>query len=75
MTISMGTLPLALFGAAGYGLRQGLMIAPARFVSASAPFLFDLLLSRYGTASLLVTGGLGIAAFTVLTLIRDRTTA
>ena len=75
MTISMGTLPLALFGAAGYGLRQGLMIAPARFVSASAPFLFDLLLSRYGTASLLVTGGLGIAAFTVLTLLRDRTTA
>jgi len=72
MTIAMGTLPLALFGAAGYGLRQGLMIAPARFVSASAPFLFDLLLSRYGTASLLVTGGLGIAAFTVLTLIGER---
>jgi MFS family permease len=72
MTISMGTLPLALFGAAGYGLRQGLLIAPARFVSASAPFLFDLLLSRYGTASLFVTGALGIAAFTVLTLIRDR---
>jgi MFS family permease len=72
MTISMGTLPLALFGAAGYGLRQGLMIAPARFVSASAPFVFDLLLSRFGTASLLVTGSLGIAAFTVLTLIRDR---
>ncbi|HSA90668.1 MAG TPA: MFS transporter [Burkholderiales bacterium] len=75
MTIAMGTLPLALFGAAGYGLRQGLMIAPARFVSASAPFLFDLLLSRFGTASLLVTGGLGIAAFTVLTLIRDRRAA
>lgn len=72
MTITMGTLPLALFGAAGYGLRQGLMIAPARFVSASAPFLFDLLLSRFGTASLAVTGGLGIAAFTVLTLIQDR---
>lgn len=75
MTIAMGTLPLALFGAAGYGLRQGLMIAPARFVSASAPFLFDLLLSSFGTASLLVTGGLGIAAFTVLTLIRDRRAA
>ena len=72
MTISMGTLPLALFGAAGYGLRQGLMIAPARFISASAPFLFDLLLSRYGTASLLVTGGLGISAFAVLTLIGRR---
>jgi hypothetical protein len=75
MTISMGTLPLALFGAAGYGLRQGLMIAPARFISASAPFLFDLLLSSYGTASLLVTGGLGISAFAVLTLIGRRSPA
>jgi len=70
MTISMGTLPLALFGAAGYGLRQGLLMAPARVFSASAPFLFDLLLARYGTASLAVTAGLGIAAFLVLNILR-----
>jgi MFS family permease len=74
MTISMGTLPLALFGPAGYGLRQGLMMAPARFISATAPFLFDLLLSRYGTAALMVTGTLGIAAFAVLSLIPARRT-
>jgi MFS family permease len=66
MTISIGTLPLALFGAAGYGLRQGLLMAPARLLSASAPFLFDLLLARYGTASLWVTAVMGIAAFIVL---------
>lgn len=72
MTISMGTLPLALFGAAGYGLRQGLLMAPARVFSASAPFLFDLLLARYGTASLTVTAGLGIAAFLVLMTIPGR---
>jgi MFS family permease len=72
MTISMGTLPLALFGAAGYGLRQGLMIAPARFVSASAPFLFDLLLMRFGTAALAVTGALGLAAFLVLSVLPVR---
>lgn len=72
MTISMGTLPLALFGAGGYGLRQGLMMAPARFFSATAPFLFDLLLSRFGTASLFFTAALGVAAFTVLTLIPVR---
>jgi hypothetical protein len=69
MTISVGTLPLALFGAAGYGLRQGFLMAPARLLSATAPFLFDLLLARYGTASLMVTSGLGIAAFAVLLLI------
>jgi len=66
MTISMGTLPLALFGAAGYGLRQGMLMAPARVFSASAPFLFDLLLARVGTSALVVTSMLAVAAFTVL---------
>lgn len=66
MTIAMGTLPLALFGAAGYGLRQGLMMAPARVIQAASPFLFDLLLARYGTASLAVTSGLALSAFVVL---------
>ena len=72
MTISIGTLPLALFGPAGYGLRQGLLMAPARFFSATAPFLFDLLLARFGTASLVFTGALGVAAFTVLAFIPAR---
>jgi MFS family permease len=66
MTIAMGTLPLAMFGPAGYGFRQGLLIAPARFFTASSPFLFDLLLARYGTGSLYVTSVLGLAAFAVL---------
>jgi hypothetical protein len=72
MTIASGALPLALFGPGGYGLRQGLLMAPARVISASAPFLFDLLLARYGTGSLAVTGALGVAAFTVLMLIPVR---
>ncbi|HWV88861.1 MAG TPA: MFS transporter [Burkholderiales bacterium] len=72
MTISIGTLPLALFGAAGYGLRQGLLMAPARIFSASAPFLFDLLLTRFGTAALAFTSGLGVAAFVVLMLLPVR---
>jgi hypothetical protein len=72
MTISMGTLPLALFGAAGYGLRQGLMMAPARLISATAPFLFDLLLARYGTGSLVFTAVLGVGAFVVLIAIPAR---
>jgi hypothetical protein len=32
LTIARGTLPLALFGAAGYGLRTGLLAAPARIL-------------------------------------------
>ena len=72
MTIAMGTLPLALFGAGGFGLRQGFLMAPARLLSATAPFLFDLVLARYGTSSLTLTAGLGISAFIVLMLIPAR---
>ena len=72
MTIAMGTLPLALFGPGGYGLRQGLIMAPARVLQASAPFVFDLLLSRYGTASLAFTAGLALSSFAVLLLLPAR---
>jgi MFS family permease len=72
MTIASGALPLAIFGAAGYGLRQGLLMGPARVFSASAPFLFDLLLARVGTSALMVTSAFGIAAFAVLMLLPVR---
>ncbi|MGH8668254.1 MAG: MFS transporter, partial [Burkholderiales bacterium] len=70
MTIANGTLPLHLFGAGGYGLRQGLLMMPARFLQAAAPFVFDLLLSRVGTAALGLTAGLGIASFLTLLLLK-----
>lgn len=72
MTIANGTLPLHLFGAGGYGLRQGLLMLPARLLQSAAPFLFDILLSRFGMAALGFTGALGIASFVVLSLIRTR---
>jgi MFS family permease len=72
MTIASGALPLAIFGPAGYGLRQGLLMGPARVFSATAPFLFDLLLVRFGTSALMVTSAFGIAAFTVLMLLPVR---
>jgi hypothetical protein len=72
MTIASGALPLAIFGPAGYGLRQGLLMGPARVFSATAPFLFDLLLARVGTMALLVTSAFGLAAFVVLMLLPVR---
>jgi hypothetical protein len=48
ITIAKGTLPLALFGPGGYGLRSGLLSAPARMLQAAAPFLFGLLLDQVG---------------------------
>ena len=70
MTIANGTLPLHFFGPGGYGLRQGLLMMPARFLQATAPFVFDVLLSRLGALALCVTAGLGLASFLVLTLLR-----
>lgn len=70
MTIANGTLPLHLFGAGGYGLRQGLLMMPARLLQSGAPFLFDVLLSRFGTAALGFTAALGIASFITLSALR-----
>ena len=70
MTIANGTLPLYFFGAGGYGVRQGLLMMPARLLQAGAPFLFDVLLTRVGTAALGVTAAFGIASFAVLSILR-----
>ena len=48
LTIARGTLPLALFGAAGYGLRTGILVAPTRILQGGAPLLFELVLDRGG---------------------------
>jgi len=75
MTIANGTLPLSYFGPGGYGLRQGLLMAPARLLQASAPFIFDLLLSRYGLGSLAMTTALAACSFLVLMLLPARALA
>ena len=69
MTIANGTLPLRYFGPGGYGMRQGLLMAPARLLQAGAPFAFDLLLSRYGVGALAMTAALGLCSFAVLMLL------
>ena len=70
LTISRGTLPLALYGPVGYGLRTGVIAAPARVTTALAPLLFGLLMSRMGLAALAVSAGVGLAALAALALLR-----
>ena len=48
ITIAKGTLPLAIFGAAGYGERQGLLAMLGRGMQALAPFAFGIVLERHG---------------------------
>jgi predicted MFS family arabinose efflux permease len=75
LTISKGTLPLVLFGAHGYGARQGMLMLPARIAQALAPWLFGILLQRWGTHALWLTAVLGVAAFAALALIAHRPAA
>jgi MFS family permease len=72
ITIARGTLPLAIFGPAGYGLRTGLLSVPARLAVAAAPFLFGLLLDWVGVLAVLLTVGLNLSAFASLWLLRPR---
>ena len=66
LTIAKGTLPLVLFGPAGYGARQGLMMVPARIAQAFAPLLFGMLLDGVGRHALWLTTALGVAALAAL---------
>lgn len=71
-TIAKGTLPLAVFGPAGYGARQGLIAAPGRILQAGTPVGFGLLLAAWGVASTAVIAGLALAALLSLLLLSYR---
>jgi predicted MFS family arabinose efflux permease len=70
MTIAKGTLPLALFGPQGYGARQGWLTLPARVTQAAAPFVFGMVLQRWGASALWLSGGLMLSAVAALLLLR-----
>lgn len=71
LTIAKGTLPLVLFGVRDYGARQGLLMVPARFAQATAPWLFGLAIDRFGSGALWFSAALGLVAFAALMLLRD----
>lgn len=71
LTVAKGVLPLTLFGAAGYGLRTGMLSAPGRVLQAAAPLLFGVVLDRFGlVAALIVSSGLSMGALAGLLALR-----
>ena len=70
LTIAKGTLPLALFGTAGYGARLGWLNAPARILQAGAPLLFGAALANWGLQAIWLTAGIGALATVALFLLR-----
>lgn len=70
LTIAVGTLPLKVFGAQGYGQRQGWLMVPARIVQAGSPFLFGMAVTQWGLRALWVSCVLGLSAFGALWAMR-----
>ncbi len=66
LTIAKGTLPLALFGPAAYGARQGWILLPGRLAQVLAPGLFGLWMERDATSALWWTAGGGVLALVAL---------
>ena len=69
LTIARGTLPLVFFGPQGYGLRQGLLMVPARIAQALAPWVFGVCLDRWDLGALWLSAALGAAALAGLLLL------
>jgi MFS family permease len=66
LTIAKGTVPLAIFGPVGYGLRSGILGAPARATQAASPLLFGLLMDQMGIGVVAISAGLSLSAFFAL---------
>jgi MFS family permease len=72
LTIAKGALPLVIFGPVGYGLRNGILAAPARAAQAAAPLVFGLLIDWLGVGALAISAGMSIAALLALLGLRAR---
>ncbi len=77
ITIVRGAVPLALFGAKGYGAVLGLIATPILFVNAAAPTVFALLIDRFGwhTAELVLLGCATLSWFAIELMSRWYTAA
>jgi MFS family permease len=72
ITISRGTLPLAIFGPDNFAYRLGIIGAAARMTQAAAPLLFGFLIDAMGSRVLIVSSALSLAAFAALFLLPEK---
>ena len=70
ITIAKGTLPLAVFGPAGYGARQGWLTLPAQSLQALAPWLFGLALQSSVQTVMWLAVTISVSAVLALWLLR-----
>jgi hypothetical protein len=71
VTIARGTVPLALFGAAGYGRVVGRIAAPALIIQSVAPLLLAYVIEHASDrAALAVTAAFCVVALGCFALVR-----
>ena len=71
ITIGRGTVPLALFGAAGYGALMGRIAGPSLAMQAIAPLVLALVIERVSdAAALTVVAALALLAFCCFVAVR-----
>lgn len=70
ITIARGTLPLALFGPAGFGRRVGMISLPSRLTGAAAPLALGLMVEHIGSSALWISALVSMSAFFALLLLR-----
>jgi hypothetical protein len=76
ITIARGTLPLTLFGPAGFGRRVGMISLPSRATGALAPLVLGLMVDHIGRGALWISALASVSAFAALLLLRaDRATS
>jgi MFS family permease len=73
LTITRGTLPLHVFGPAGFGRRLGRIALPSMIVSALAPTLLSPLIDMWPAVDVvLVVGGVGVVSLGCLLALQRR---
>ena len=72
ITISRGTLPLAIFGPENYAYRLGIIGAAARMTQAAAPLAFGFLIDVMGSRVLVVSSALSLAALASLFMLPEK---
>ncbi|MCB9998290.1 MAG: MFS transporter [Methylobacteriaceae bacterium] len=72
LTIARGSLPLAIFGPAGYGRRVGLLSAPSRMAAAAAPVAVGMLFDASPTTGLFAMVACNLIGFAALFIISTR---
>jgi MFS family permease len=72
MTISKGAVPLALFGAQGFGKRQGYLMLASTLAQASAPLGFGAAVDTLGVTAFMVSFSLSAMACVALFALKSR---